>query len=332
MADQTYTLIFEGKIAEGHSAAEVKKNLASLLKKDVKGIEPLFAGKPVVIKKDMTRPIAEKYRAAFIRAGALCRIEPPLGGKPDTSETAPQTPPSVKTKPTRPAEPPPKTPPEKSPPEPPPPQSAAAPQGPTHATPDEKAPIKPADPSELIYCPSCQYKQRQAEKCLKCGAVLDPEAVESVEADMIHCPACKYKQKRGEKCINCGVDIQGFKTTQMRRKLRQRKLSGDEMILTNIELIPGWEIVEHYGLVSGNTIRAKHIGKDILASLKNLFGGELTAYTQLLQESREEALERMKAQARELGANAIVNIRFSTSSVAQGAAELYAYGTAVRIE
>ncbi len=104
------------------------------------------------------------------------------------------------------------------------------------------------------------------------------------------------------------------------------------MILTNIETIPGKTIVEHFGLVSGNTIRAKHIGKDILAGLKNIVGGELTAYTELLQEAREEAVSRMKQQAQSLGANAIVNVRFSTSSVAQGASELYAYGTAVRVE
>lgn len=104
------------------------------------------------------------------------------------------------------------------------------------------------------------------------------------------------------------------------------------MILTTLEGVPGKTIVEHYGLVQGSTIRAKHIGKDILASLKNLVGGELKAYTELLQESRQEAVERMVAQAQELEANAVVNIRFATSSVAQGAAELFAYGTAVKVE
>jgi uncharacterized protein YbjQ (UPF0145 family) len=104
------------------------------------------------------------------------------------------------------------------------------------------------------------------------------------------------------------------------------------MILTNIESIPGKKIVEHYGLVSGSTIRAKHVGRDLMASLKNLVGGELKGYTQLLKESRDQAVERMKSEAQQLGANAIINIRFSTSSVAQGAAELYAYGTAVRVE
>jgi len=104
------------------------------------------------------------------------------------------------------------------------------------------------------------------------------------------------------------------------------------MILTNIETIPGRRVVEHFGLVSGNTIRARHVGVDILASLKNLIGGELKGYTKLLQSSREEATERMILQAEQLGANAVVNVRFATSSIAGGAAELYAYGTAVRVE
>ena len=107
---------------------------------------------------------------------------------------------------------------------------------------------------------------------------------------------------------------------------------GGIMIVTNIESVPGKTIVEHFGLVSGNTIRAKHVGRDIMASLKNLVGGELKGYTQLLAESRRQALDRMVEQAGQSGANAIVNVRFSTSSVAQGAAELYAYGTAVRVE
>jgi uncharacterized protein YbjQ (UPF0145 family) len=111
----------------------------------------------------------------------------------------------------------------------------------------------------------------------------------------------------------------------------KNKIKGEEMILTNIETIPGKKIIEHFGLVSGNTIRAKHFGRDIMASFKNLVGGELKGYTQLLQESRRQAIDRMTAQAQQLGANAIVNVRLSTSSVAQGAAELYAYGTAVRV-
>jgi len=103
------------------------------------------------------------------------------------------------------------------------------------------------------------------------------------------------------------------------------------MIITNIEYIPGREISQHYGVVSGSTVRAKHAGRDIMAGIKNIFGGELKGYTELLTESREEAIERMKAQADSLGANAILNVRFSTSSVAAGAAELYVYGTAVKL-
>ena len=86
------------------------------------------------------------------------------------------------------------------------------------------------------------------------------------------------------------------------------------------------------GLVQGNTIRAKHLGRDLGAGLKNLVGGELTGYTELLTESRQQALERMIDQATQLGANAVVNVRFTTSSVAAGAAELYAYGTAVIVQ
>lgn len=104
------------------------------------------------------------------------------------------------------------------------------------------------------------------------------------------------------------------------------------MLLTNLEVVPGRRVIEHLGLVQGSTVRAKHAGKDIVAGIKNVFGGELKAYTELLQESREEATQRLVAQAEALGANAVLNIRFSTSSIAQGAAELFAYGTAVRLE
>lgn len=103
------------------------------------------------------------------------------------------------------------------------------------------------------------------------------------------------------------------------------------MILTNTEEVPGKVIQEMYGIVSGSTIRAKHIGRDMMAGLKNIFGGELKGYTELLEESRAEAMERMVAQAKSLGANAVLNIRFSTSSIAAGAAEIYVYGTAVKL-
>jgi uncharacterized protein YbjQ (UPF0145 family) len=103
------------------------------------------------------------------------------------------------------------------------------------------------------------------------------------------------------------------------------------MIVVNTETIPGLTIQEVKGLVQGNTIRAKHFGRDIAAGFKNLVGGELKGYTELLTEARRQAIERMIAQAQELGANAIVNVRFTTSAITQGAAELYAYGTAVTV-
>ncbi len=104
------------------------------------------------------------------------------------------------------------------------------------------------------------------------------------------------------------------------------------MLITNIEYVPNKKIVEHFGVVLGSTVRAKHVGRDMMAGLKNIFGGELKGYTELLTESREEAIERMIAQAKSLGANAVINVRFSTSSVAAGASELYVYGTAVVVE
>ena len=104
------------------------------------------------------------------------------------------------------------------------------------------------------------------------------------------------------------------------------------MIISNTESIPGRTIVEFYGVVTGNTVRAKHVGRDLMAGLKNIVGGELKGYTELLQDSRKEATERMIAQAESMGANAVVNVRFATSSISQGAAELFAYGTALKVE
>lgn len=104
------------------------------------------------------------------------------------------------------------------------------------------------------------------------------------------------------------------------------------MLLSNLEIVPGKRVTKHLGLVQGSTVRAKHVGKDLFASLKNIVGGELKAYTELLQESRDEALERMMKQAQAVGANAVLNVRFATSSITQGAAELFAYGTAVVLE
>lgn len=104
------------------------------------------------------------------------------------------------------------------------------------------------------------------------------------------------------------------------------------MLLTNVQSVPGHRITSHLGLVQGNTIRAKHVGRDFMAGLKNIVGGEIKGYTEMLAEARAEATQRMIQQAQQLGGNAIINVRFATSSVMQGAAELFAYGTAVVLE
>lgn len=106
----------------------------------------------------------------------------------------------------------------------------------------------------------------------------------------------------------------------------------DDILLTNMDSVPGRTIVRHIGLAQGNVVRAKHVGRDIAAGLKNIVGGELRGYTELLEEARRDAIRRMTEDARQQGANAVVNIRLSTSSVTSGASELYAYGTAVVIE
>lgn len=105
-----------------------------------------------------------------------------------------------------------------------------------------------------------------------------------------------------------------------------------KILLTTLESVPGRKIVRHLGLVQGSTVRAKHVGRDIAAGFKNLVGGELKGYTDLLQEARQEAINRMAQEALKQGANAVVNVRFATSSLSQGAAELLAYGTAVQVD
>lgn len=104
------------------------------------------------------------------------------------------------------------------------------------------------------------------------------------------------------------------------------------MQLSNLETVPGHKIIQQLDVVYGSTVRSKHVGRDLMASLKNIVGGELKGYTELLEESRKEAMQRMVEKAQMLGANAIVGIRFSTSNIAQGASELFVYGTAVVIE
>ncbi len=109
-------------------------------------------------------------------------------------------------------------------------------------------------------------------------------------------------------------------------------MSESKIILVTTPTVPEKRIVQTLGLVRGNTIRARHVGKDIMAALRNLVGGEVTEYAKLLAESREQALDRMIEQAEALGANAVTGVQFQTSVIMGGAAEMMAYGTAVIIE
>jgi len=104
------------------------------------------------------------------------------------------------------------------------------------------------------------------------------------------------------------------------------------MILVNTNEIANMEIVETLGMVKGSTIRAKHVGKDIVASFRHLVGGELKEYTEMIDEARKIAVNKMVKEAEELGANAILTVRFTTTAVMQGAAEIMVYGTAVKVK
>jgi uncharacterized protein YbjQ (UPF0145 family) len=105
-----------------------------------------------------------------------------------------------------------------------------------------------------------------------------------------------------------------------------------KMIIANTEIIAGKNVVETLGVVKGNTIQSRHVGRDIMAGLKTIVGGEIKSYTDMISRAREEALDRMKKEAEKLGADAVVNVRFTTSSVMPQAAEVLAYGTAVKLE
>ena len=104
------------------------------------------------------------------------------------------------------------------------------------------------------------------------------------------------------------------------------------MLITSTDFIPGREIIEVLDIARGSTVRARNLGRDIFAGLKNLVGGEIEEYTRLMADSREQAIDRMIADGEEIGADAIINVRFTTAAVMQGASEILAYGTAVRLK
>ncbi|MHC1627986.1 MAG: YbjQ family protein [Candidatus Nezhaarchaeales archaeon] len=105
-----------------------------------------------------------------------------------------------------------------------------------------------------------------------------------------------------------------------------------DIIVVTTDFVPGYEVEKVLGVVMGSTVRARHIGRDIKAALKNIVGGEIKDYTELLEDARREAMNRMIKQAKELGADAVINLRFMTSMVTTGAAEILAYGTAVKLK
>ena len=105
-----------------------------------------------------------------------------------------------------------------------------------------------------------------------------------------------------------------------------------DILITTTDFIPGREIAQVIDIARGNTVRARHIGHDIMAGLKNVIGGEVSEYTRLIAESREQALDRMVADARRIGADAVINVRFTTSMIMQNSAEILAYGTAVKLK
>lgn len=104
------------------------------------------------------------------------------------------------------------------------------------------------------------------------------------------------------------------------------------MLLTTMETAPGHRIIAHLGIAQGSTVRAKHVGRDIMAGVKNMLGGELKGYTDLMEEARAEAVKRLTEEARSMGANAVLNLRFVTTSIALGTAEILVYGSAVKVE
>lgn len=115
-------------------------------------------------------------------------------------------------------------------------------------------------------------------------------------------------------------------------KKKSKDFQNNTMILSTVETIPNYEITELLGIARGSTVRARNIGRDIFAGLKNLVGGEIEEYTKLQAQAREQAIERMIADGERIGADAIINVRFTTAMVMQGAAEILAYGTAVKIK
>ncbi|MDQ6963185.1 MAG: YbjQ family protein [Mariprofundaceae bacterium] len=179
-----------------------------------------------------------------------------------------------------------------------------------------------------------QHRRKKEKKKLKIISTPEEESTQQTKKSIEpHQEAIQQKEHDSIKQQNNTTTIEHTKASSgIGHYAIQHQGGMFHMILSNLESILGKRVNRHLGVVNGSTVRAKHIGRDLMAGFKNIIGGELRGYTELLQESREKAIQRMSEQAKSIGANAVLNIRFSTSSVAQGAAELYVYGTTVILE
>ena len=135
-----------------------------------------------------------------------------------------------------------------------------------------------------------------------------------------------------EKVEPRGISLTWFKLQTIFYFSKNTKMAHHKILLSNTDYIPGKEVIEVIDIARGNTVRARNIGRDIMAGLRNIVGGEIPEYTKLLADSREHALQRMLADAERIGADAVINVRFVTSMVNQHAAEILAYGTAVKLK
>ncbi len=176
---------------------------------------------------------------------------------------------------------------------------------------------------ETVFCPYCNAANPSgAAFCRNCGKKLDSSEKPVTEPKI---PPPQGQQVPPPPPIPPTASPAGSPPFQAPIPSRQ-------ILITNTENVIGGEIEEVLGLVQGNTVRAKHIGKDIVAQLKNIVGGEVTDYTTLFSEAREEAIARMTENAIRIGADAVINVRFVSSMISQGMSELLAYGTAVKLK
>ena len=336
--DNCYDVIFDGKLLPGQDPDAARARLAKILKTDAAALERLFARAPVVIRRAVDGKMARTIEKALTAAGAACRLVP--AGQPEDAAPPHPEPSSV--------------------------VEALAERAAAGVSPaDGKSRIHESKEDQdddyektmlLDEVPEDAGDEDDYEKTMLLDEVpedagdeddyektmlLDevPEDVgdeDDYEKTMLldEVPEDAYDRDEYEKTVlledmspDGGAGEAYEETVVMSPDFSAGAPA--EPLLTNLETVPGRRLVRHLGLVSGATVRAKHRGRSFLAGMKSAAGGELRAYTALMQEAREEATQRMIEEARALGANAVVNIRFCTASLAGGATELHVYGTAV---